>query len=940
MLDATPQEYPQSATDTQEPTVQPTQAELIAEAEAVVTAGFSIVALKAGKRPAFKKTAGVDPALLTRESLAKITAGESTGFRLQLGDGSLMLHNGAPVAWLAFEIEGPTKATEEVRDDLELALEAVDAQEAFNRAKEGWWEQTGGGGFRTFFAVPAGAAKDVKELKTTLQAVAAKRDTHVVAELLFRDAIAAPTHGDVHPDKQPYIRLQGGPETAATLSHDEVRALSAALAVTGDEPEDGGESQRVGLRNSNRYTDRVAAHYNRREEAATATLAHLVADGCIIRGGSLPDQVRLKRPGGSSKGHTLTVGGDKRMTGGAMVFADTYPALPVGYHTGFDVYARLHHKGDAKAAAAQLVKDRVVVLDSGELPVVVPSAAQSTPALAREIVELMVGARRKDGATRLIVHAASDFGDVMAYVIRHDDGTISRFHKATEEMLLEFITVGGSETKEGTAHRLPPTVVSMVADHLSRCDDLPFVQQIATEPVVTLSGKILRESGLYLADRVLVSIPRNQQARWAEEYDIPEEPTQADAQASVDYLRDELFADFPFTSAADEATAFAMLLSIGTRPMVDLAPSWAVTATDSGTGKGKLVRVCRMIGKGTPRSIEVSPKQGKADETEKKLTAGALRLGSDQIGVDELAPLDTVTNLTLVSVAAAEHGILQYRILGGNDLATVPGFVLTITANNFVPSGDWPRRLYEVGLRVRRGIASRRDTFRHEDLLGWVTQNRPRLLAHVHTILAVGIRNPNPSLRPDGSFVQWSRLVLNALSWVNIDGQQASHLIQSGRADWLATGDDDRQSWTEFAYWTWKRTTKVGQWLEAAELVRALDQTADTQKPDLPDPVADAILGREYASASSKGVSLGKLLRGIVGTALVLPTGEGEEEVILRFEAKSNGKKAKRYSIDVEGPVEAFEQRIAGAAQVAPVINISATGFNPVNPAAATAVGF
>lgn len=92
------------------------------------------------------------------------------------------------------------------------------------------------------------------------------------------------------------------------------------------------------------------------------------------------------------------------------------------------------------------------------------------------------------------------------------------------------------------------------------------------------------------------------------------------------------------------------------------------------------------------------------------------------------------------------------------------------TGTNVAVAADTARRIIHVRLDVLSERPEERSGFRHPNLLGWVDENRPRLLSAALTILSAYARAGRPSqgLTSYGSFEGWSDLVRQAIVWVGL----------------------------------------------------------------------------------------------------------------------------------------------------------------------------
>jgi hypothetical protein len=161
------------------------------------------------------------------------------------------------------------------------------------------------------------------------------------------------------------------------------------------------------------------------------------------------------------------------------------------------------------------------------------------------------------------------------------------------------------------------------------------------------------------------------------------------------------------------------------------------------------------------------------EEMRKRVTSIALA-GDRLVLLDNLEGLFGNATLSRALTACS----WKDRLLGCNQEIDLPLLsAWYATGNNVSITGDVARRTMHVRLDVLDERPEGRMGFRHPNLLAWIGQERPRLLAAALTILAAFCRAGRPSqdLTPYGSFEGWSDLVRQALVW---SGQPDPHLTQ------------------------------------------------------------------------------------------------------------------------------------------------------------------
>jgi len=121
---------------------------------------------------------------------------------------------------------------------------------------------------------------------------------------------------------------------------------------------------------------------------------------------------------------------------------------------------------------------------------------------------------------------------------------------------------------------------------------------------------------------------------------------------------------------------------------------------------------------------------------------------------------------------------MEDRILGASQTARVPTNALFMaTGNNLSVKGDMQRRI--IGARIEAGEHPERRTFKRRNLLQWVRENRPELVAAGLTVLRAYEAADRPAVPVSelGSYEEWSARVRAALIWL---GEADPVLTQEG----------------------------------------------------------------------------------------------------------------------------------------------------------------
>lgn len=441
-------------------------------------------------------------------------------------------------------------------------------------------------------------------------------------------------------------------------------------------------------------------------------------------------------------------------------------------------------------------------------------------------------------------------GDSLVRVERSRDGsgrvvTLGEDHlRGRLTRAADFLRVVKRRGWDEHGHVSPPSYV--VRDVLTTEDlSFPHLNGVVSSPVVRPDGSILDRpgfdisTGLYYVHAPGFVMPS-----------IPAQPSSLDVAVAVEGLRD-VFADFPFADAASLASAMAFLMTPMVRPMIaGPTPLALVDSPQAGTGKGLLVEVASIIATGGTAAVTTAPRGD--DEMRKRITSALL-------GGQAVILFDNVEGtLQAPSLAAAITATMwQDRYLGQNRQITVPVLASWVaTGNNLRLGGDLARRSHWTRIDARTARPWQRTAFRHEDLIEYVRRERPRLVAHLLTLIQawVAAGRPRPSVNPLGSFREWTCICGGILEMAGVDGFL-------GNLDRMyEQADVETPAWTAFleawrAYFGDRDVT-------AAAVIEATAGTMTTQielRDALPDEVTEGktehrsrALGRALAAREER----------------------------------------------------------------------------------------
>lgn len=318
---------------------------------------------------------------------------------------------------------------------------------------------------------------------------------------------------------------------------------------------------------------------------------------------------------------------------------------------------------------------------------------------------------------------------------------------------------------------------------------IPEVQGLVYAPVFAKDGSLDLEEGynpktkLYYTNHDGLKIP-----------EVPKEPTEEDVQDAIDLLLNNLLIDFPFKNNASRINALATLLYLFARELVnDIAPLHLIDAPAAGTGKTFLAKTIHMVATGKPAAMDSLPK--KEEETEKKILS--ILMGGRPVVI-----LDNATgrieseslNRVLTSQKYSGRVLKESRVVEVNNNA-----LWLMTGNNVDVQGDIHRRIMWIRLDAKMRRAYQREDWVHEDLLGWIKENRSALvwacLVIVQNWVAKGMQ---PGSKTMASYERWARTMSGILEAAGIDG------FLDNREELIERASDDDDVWFQFFSAWWK----------------------------------------------------------------------------------------------------------------------------------------
>jgi hypothetical protein len=285
--------------------------------------------------------------------------------------------------------------------------------------------------------------------------------------------------------------------------------------------------------------------------------------------------------------------------------------------------------------------------------------------------------------------------------------------------------------------------------------ELPPLRGIVSHPIVTAELDIVRSagydpnSGLYCSDD-------------SEYKGLDDKISLVEAAASYDLLRRHLLADYPFAAPEDEAVAIAIPLTMLCRSSLDIAPGFAISSPNFGSGKTTLARTITAGILGVPASARSVPT---TEEEMHKVILAELQSGTEVILFDNADANREHQSDVLAQILTSST--FEGRLLCTNDMMKVgTNTTLIMTGKNLRFRADLASRFVPCRLKPRFGQVGE-PKYKHPQPEQWAVEQRSRIIFHGLRILK-GYRDadmPLADLRPS-RFKQWDSLVRQSVYWV------------------------------------------------------------------------------------------------------------------------------------------------------------------------------
>jgi hypothetical protein len=329
---------------------------------------------------------------------------------------------------------------------------------------------------------------------------------------------------------------------------------------------------------------------------------------------------------------------------------------------------------------------------------------------------------------------------------------------------ITFVRTG--EKGDGVRSQVPIEVANYVWEQAY--DHLPQAPEIIYTPVYTSDGSLIFEPGWYPELDLLMA------DTGFEVEPPPVEPTAADVERAVRWLKEELLGDFPFYDRTlegekrrepSEANALAMLITPFMRRMINgCTPVFFVAKPMPATGGTLLGKLPMFLFDGA-ESAPMRYSQSE-EEMQKSLLSSIIETRS-HLFFDDVREFN---NRALLQSITSEH--IGGRLLGATKNVERPNrFNWVGTGNNPLTGPEMERRICWINLNAETDKMQER-VFRHKNYTDWLKTNRAVAVNAILTLIQhwIACGKPKFSERKLVSFEDWAAKVGGVLQCAAITG--------------------------------------------------------------------------------------------------------------------------------------------------------------------------
>jgi len=268
----------------------------------------------------------------------------------------------------------------------------------------------------------------------------------------------------------------------------------------------------------------------------------------------------------------------------------------------------------------------------------------------------------------------------------------------------------------------PSTFLNVIGEATSPC--FKPLTGIVENPFIDESWKLIRKTG-YDDTTGLYAVLHHKL-----------KITKMNPEKAYEYLANEVFAEFPFSSDLDRAVAVSAMLTAVQRPTIcgdSGFPGYGIVSPVQSSGKTTMAQLISYSVFNRPVAATTLPD----DEVElgKHLLA-ILQEGHSCVLFDNIDQGDTVTSNVLSR--AMSNDLFSGRQLGENKNVEVPSSVVWLfTGNGIKFVGDFATRIYPININAKMEDPNVR-VFKREDIGQWAMDHRKKTMSAILSIIIAG----------------------------------------------------------------------------------------------------------------------------------------------------------------------------------------------------------
>lgn len=383
------------------------------------------------------------------------------------------------------------------------------------------------------------------------------------------------------------------------------------------------------------------------------------------------------------------------------------------------------------------------------------------------------------------------FGGGLADVGRNEEGQpfaraiglpLLREHLSRSAYWFKNVERGKGEDKEWVEVPTKPPMDITLGILANPPSHLPALERVSRCPMFAPSGRLTTSDGYDPELRCWLSLGAGGVPS------VPEKPTRDDVAQAKMLLLDDILVDFKFVADADRANACGLYLLPFVRAIIDGAtPLHLIEKPSAGSGGSYLARVLGVLAIGADPTFIT---EGTEEEEWRK------RITSTLLGTPEFVVIDNLSRkLASPSLASAlTSAVWNDRRLGASSNVSIPiKNVWVATGNNPTVSAEIARRCVSIRIDPKTDKPSERNDFKRTDLIGWVKQNRPKLLwACLVLVRAWFVAGKPMGGVVIGSYDEWAKVVGGILLNSGITG------FLDNRSRFQERADQETAAWRDF----------------------------------------------------------------------------------------------------------------------------------------------